>query len=697
MKFMLGEWRLRPSIVLLFVVMVVPMFAATLWASFLSFERMARQTAERSVEQARRETVTHVEALVDPIASLVRVNARLASENPEFFRQDQALASMMEVLRHSASISSVYYGFADGSYRMALRVPTNMVVHSKSPPPKTLFANRWIDRRAKLPAEVYTFLDDQGKPIGTSTAPTSYDPRVRPWYKDAVEKKGLITSNPYIYATTGLPGITVAMPFTNAKGEVLGVVAIDILIDSISAFFKSRPVSAHSVSLIVDRDGQIVAHSDPAQVMKRDQTGALTRMRINELKDPLPALAFGERGAHPSNQFNFIHKGEEYVAMFSPFPPEFGKPWDVVIVSPLDDFTGEADRTNRMLLMLGLVAIGVQVLIIYALSRRIARPLEQLEQQVLSVQNFDAQKDERVNSRIREIASLASAVTTLHGAITAFSAFVPRELVRQLIASGHKLELGGRSKFLTVMFTDLEAFSTWTEVTPAQELLSRVSHYFDVVTRATNQEQGTLDKFIGDGVMAFWGAPAQLEDHAYHACVAALRIQRGMDKLNQETEGKPPLRVRIGIHSDAVLVGNMGSPERMSYTVMGDGVNLAARLEGTNKEFGTRICISHSVFREAGERLVLRRIGVVTVKGRRQDLQVYELLGLKDGDPELIATPEIIRLCEMTNRAYASFEDGDIAQARERFIAITEAFPGDPLALVMLARCRTSDDEVVTV
>jgi len=339
------------------------------------------------------------------------------------------------------------------------------------------------------------------------------------------------------------------------------------------------------------------------------------------------------------------------------------------------------------------------VLIIYALSRRIARPLEQLEQKVLSVQNFDSDKGETINSRIREIASLATAVNTLQGAITAFSAFVPRELVRQLIATGHKLELGGRSKFLTVMFTDLEAFSTWTEVTPAQELLARVSHYFDIVTRATNQELGTLDKFIGDGVMAFWGAPAQLEDHAYHACVAALRIQRGMDLLNEEWahEGKPPLRVRIGIHSDAVLVGNMGSPERMSYTVMGDGVNLAARLEGTNKEFGTRICISHSVFREAGERVWLRRIGVVTVKGRRQDLQVYELMGLKDGDPDLIASPETIRLCEMTNRAYASFEDGDIAQARERFIAITEAFPGDPLALVMLGRCKNSADEVITV
>ena len=129
--------------------------------------------------------------------------------------------------------------------------------------------------------------------------------------------------------------------------------------------------------------------------------------------------------------------------------------------------------------------------------------------------------------------------------------------------------------------------------------------------------------------MAFWGAPALLDDHAARACVAALRIQRGMEALNARwrAEGLKPLNVRIGIHSDAVLVGNIGSKERMSYTVMGDGVNVAARLEGINKEYGTRICISHSVFKEAGERLCVRPIDDVAVKGRRAKIPIYELMG----------------------------------------------------------------------
>ena len=208
---------------------------------------------------------------------------------------------------------------------------------------------------------------------------------------------------------------------------------------------------------------------------------------------------------------------------------------------------------------------------------------------------------------------------------------------------------------------------------------------------AVNQELGTLDKFIGDGVMAFWGAPAQLDDHAYHSCVAALRIQRGMVDLNAQwaKEGLAPLHVRVGIHSDAVLVGNIGSLERMSYTVMGDGVNLAARLEGTNKEFGTRICISHAVYREAGERLWLRRMGVVTVKGRRADLQVYELMGIKGGDPDLEASATTQQLCELTDQAYAAYEGGYLEEAAQRFDQIIVRFPQDRLARVMAERCRS--------
>ena len=680
--------RLRPSIVMLFILMMLPVFSAAIWVGYVSNDRMARDTADKTIERARLETIGQTEALLNPIASLVRVSAQVAADQPDFYRSEKSVASMLAVLGHSANISSVYVGFADGSYRMTLRVPKGLRIQNTVPPEATQFSSRWLDRRAAKPVDAYTFLDAGRKELGHLDAPALYDPRVRPWYADAVAKKDLVISNPYIYATTGLPGITVAMPFYT-DGQLGGVLAVDILLDSLSQYLKTRPVSAHSTSFIVDSDGLVVVHPDNEQALKREAGGGLTRTRLNELTDPVPAMAFAVRAEKRQNQFTFVYGGQEYVAMFSPFPQAFGKPWEVVILAPLEDFLGEWRNNNNKLLVFGLVAIALQVLLIYALSRRIAMPLEQLERQVAEVQNFSAQRGAPIRSPIREISALAMAVDTLHGAISAFSSFVPRDLVRQLVHSGNQLELGGRSQFLTIMFTDLESFSTWAEATPAQELLVRISAYFEVVTRATNQEFGTLDKFIGDGVMAFWGAPARLDDHAYHACVAAVRLQNGMKELNARwaAQGLPPLNVRVGIHSDAVLVGNMGSLERMSYTVMGDGVNLAARLEGTNKEFGTRVCISHSTYREAGERLWLRRMGIVTVKGRSSVMQVYELLGIKGNDPALEASPEIIRLCDMSNEAYEAFAAEQWDEATRLYEAVAAAFPDDKLAKSMLERC----------
>jgi adenylate cyclase len=190
--------------------------------------------------------------------------------------------------------------------------------------------------------------------------------------------------------------------------------------------------------------------------------------------------------------------------------------------------------------------------------------------------------------------------------------------------------------------------------------------------------------------MAFCGAPLRHDQPAYAACVAAVRSQRGLALLNQAWAAQklPPLKLRIGVHSDAVLVGNIGSVERISYTVMGDGANVAARLEGINKEMGTWTCVSHNVFREAGERLWLRPIDMVTVKGRKGELLIYELLAIRDGDAAVAATPEEIDLCELTTAAYAEYANGNWENALSSYAKILVKYPHDQVAQRMLEKSR---------
>jgi adenylate cyclase len=218
--------------------------------------------------------------------------------------------------------------------------------------------------------------------------------------------------------------------------------------------------------------------------------------------------------------------------------------------------------------------------------------------------------------------------------------FVPVDIVRGLAESGRPLAPGVDQRFMSVMFTDIAGFTGIAEQLTPQQLSEQTLRYFGIVTSAIAEEGGTVDKFIGDSVMTLWGAPRELQDHVFRACVAALRIDRRMRMQNAEwkAQGRRPMPVRLGLHCADVVVGNVGAAERLSYTVMGDGVNIAARLEGLNKEYGTSVCISEAVNEQVRDRTISRPIQRVAVRGRAAEFIVYELQGIVGTeDPELIA------------------------------------------------------------
>jgi adenylate cyclase len=450
------------------------------------------------------------------------------------------------------------------------------------------------------------------------------------------------------------------------------------------------------MSLIIDDHDKVIANSNLNEQAKR-VAGKIDLKHVGALDNDLPALAMVQQTKVTNkDNFTFVHPTtkEEYAASFSSFASDSSKRWQILIVAPLDDFSGPLKENNKRLLIFGTLAIILQILFIYFLSRLIAKPLERLEKKVNDVRELvEVTQPEVIESPIREIASLSRAVDTLDHAVRSFAAFVPVGLVKHLIDSEQQLQLGGKSRFLTIMFCDVEAFSTLAESSPSQELLMRISAYLEAVTLSVNEEHGTIDKFIGDAAMAFWGAPAELNDHAWHACAAAIRISQRMAKLNEQwvSEGLAPLQIRIGIHCDSVMVGNIGSKHRMSYTVMGDAVNISSRLEGVNKDYGTQICVSQSIYREVGERLSLRPIDEVTVKGRRGALHIYELFGVINADNSatgLEATADKLEQCSLTKFAHQAYADKNWEQAAIRYEAVLARYPKDQLAAQMLARCK---------
>jgi class 3 adenylate cyclase len=335
----------------------------------------------------------------------------------------------------------------------------------------------------------------------------------------------------------------------------------------------------------------------------------------------------------------------------------------------------------------------IELFFIYFAASRLSRPVENVSRQLQAIESLQFDVPETQPSNIREIAKLESAASLLRTSLQSFSSFVPLDVVRQLIKSGIPLTLGVEPRLLTIFFSDLENFSSHSETLAPDDLLVQISTYLEEVSSSISQEGGTVDKFIGDGVMAFWNAPVQRPDHVLRACAGALRAARRMERVNDAwaTEGRPRIRIRIGLHCATVLIGNVGSSTRLSYTALGDGVNVAARLEGINKLFGTTICISDSIYDQVHTEILARPLKRVQVKGRKTEFMIYELLAFRaNDDPELRVRDRDEQLSAMTWQASQQIEAGDFAAAEHAYRAILDNFPGDPVAKFMLRECEES-------
>lgn len=682
--------RLHLTISLIFILLTLPVMLTFVVVSYQANLRLSTDHSKKFIQKSLTDTVIAATRIFDPMLTTVRTAATLMRDQPDYFRRESSADYLSEIVLLNEAVYSAYASFDDGSFRQVRREVAGFRIFGEPSPPGTQFVSRYLDTKKNAQSvDSYTFQSTWGHKLGERSGPSNYDPRARGFYKDSVRLQVPNISNPYLFASSGELGVTVSAPVIRAK-QTIGVVAADFTLKTLSQYLSDNRVSPNSLTIIADEAGGVVAHPDFNQVLTR-KNDELVQNRLDRLPDPRISAALAERLRTHQDRFRFRAGPDqtEYLGIFSPFPRDFRKGWELLIIAPTDDFIGDIKRTNRALVIFGLVALLLQMYLIHRLSRALSRPIEQLADEVTYIREFQFEKIRPVQSRVKEIKSLADAVGLLGRSLTSFTSYVPKGLVQQLVKSGHGTNLGVQSRYLTMFFTDIEKFSTLSEVEPSQQLLTRVSEYFSTITQAIEREQGTVDKFIGDAVMAFWGAPSTLDDHAYHACVAAIRAQRGMALKNREWAARnlAPLKVRFGIHADAALVGNIGSPERISYTVMGDGVNVASRLEGINKEMGTWICVSHNVYREAGERLWLRPIDSVTVNGRKGAILIYELLGIRDAGEELSASQTDIELCDMTIKAYEHYAAGRFDAATDAYRAILARFPTDKVAQRMLDKC----------
>jgi adenylate cyclase len=266
-----------------------------------------------------------------------------------------------------------------------------------------------------------------------------------------------------------------------------------------------------------------------------------------------------------------------------------------------------------------------------------------------------------------------------------FSHYMSDLLIQDLLRNPTKLRLGGEKRVLTVFFSDLAGFTSLSEKLNPEQVVFLLNRYLTAMTDIILAGGGLIDKYEGDAIMAFWGAPLPQEDHALRACLAALENQRRLAELREEfvRAGLPPIYARIGLNTGEMIIGNMGSNQRFDFTVIGDSVNLASRLEGAGKEYGTFITLSEETYRQAAGQIEVRELDLLRVKGKDQPVRIYELLAKKG---QLDETGE--KILNGFAAGLERYRRQEWSQAISFFQEILALRPGDGPARTFLRRCE---------
>jgi adenylate cyclase len=380
---------------------------------------------------------------------------------------------------------------------------------------------------------------------------------------------------------------------------------------------------------------------------------------------------------HPLAATSFRLDNKIYLCTFSYLPKT--QDWIVGIVVPREAYLGPLQHIRQQVIW---ASLGLIIIIILAgglIVRSVVSSHAMILRETSKMNHFEFSRS-RNSSFLRDVGEVLAGLEKAKTAMRAMSKYVPVNLVRQLYYRSEEPAPGGKSCELSVLFTDIKDFTVISETMTPDELAKVLGRYLQVMAETLQAERGTIDKYIGDAVMTFWNAPEPVPGHEILACRAAVRCRDALQELyDSSTWGTTPrFETRFGLHRCIASVGHFGSPDRLNYTAIGDGINLTSRLEGLNKFYGTTIIASESIQAAAKDVFEFRLLDRVAVKGRTEGLAIYELLS------ERAQGKSRPGFMDSYEQAFALYQRGDFAAALTMF----ETQENDPPSRILAGRCR---------
>ncbi|MSR49087.1 MAG: adenylate/guanylate cyclase domain-containing protein [Gemmataceae bacterium] len=497
-------------------------------------------------------------------------------------------------------------------------------------------------------------------------------------------------------------GIHCVKSLFDKNGNLAAVISMDVGNFIISDYLASLLDDVHTQNLkgfIFEKrqDGSIVliAHSLRDETFPKDEKGNLILIsKPEEMKDSaissliqnLPE-EFTRIPDVPGHKiFAFNDHGTGYMGSAATLVPGQMPWWVLCLYVPENILYAKSYEQfqTTVLIIFFIMLIGTSVTIFFA--GKAAKNLENLALSATKIGNLDFDyKIKIVTAYVKEVQNLSKSMNLMQVGLQSFTKYLPKEMLKSLFDAGVVAKPGGKEKEVSIFFADIANFTHYSEILSPNDLVLQLNEYLGCFSSVINSNQGTVDKYIGDAVMAYWNAPKNCEDHAFKSCKAALQSLHNLSFLQKEWARlkKPIFKVRIGINSGNVVLGNIGTEEHLSYTVMGDNVNLASRLEGLNKTYATSIIISDSTLKACGDKLVTRPIDLVAVKGKEKKILVHELLGITNE-----TSIKIVAFCNDFKIAFAACLNKDWKTGVQLFAKIAEQHPNDRLTIIHLDRCK---------
>ena len=511
----------------------------------------------------------------------MKILAHSNKEDNVYIREKENIQSMISFMQLQKHVSSVYIADVHGGFLQVKRDPDIKVIDKK------------ID----------------------------FDPRTREWFK--LSNEIVQVTKAYNFFADKKFGITTYYANFDDKGNKIAVVGVDILYDTFIKFIKDEASAINSDIALVNKSDNLFILSSNNNLNQKYIYKSIDTIKENQaLVLAINKFILGNENSSviDTNGVKYLYGGKtikiDSIDM------------SAVICIKENIVLGKLKKDLLNTLYISLFILFLFIIIAIRISILIARPISKLTNEIYELKQLKTSVDIQNDSTISEIHLAQSSLQQLKSGMESFKKYMPLELVSKLIESNTAAKIGGEEKPLVVMFTDIQDFTGISENMTPTELTKQLSEYFTHMQEIIWKYEGTIDKYIGDSIMIFWGAPLEVDEPVLKAVKCAMEMQRKLDAINEvwKKEGKSELQTRIGIHYGLTLVGNIGSNERMNYTIMGDSVNTAARLENINKVYTTKIIFSQEVNELVEDKLITKYVDEVTLKGQSKRTKIYTVI-----------------------------------------------------------------------